>query len=127
MVEQYIQGVQNVYINQTMCISAEGVTVKMPIILYQFAESNSGPLANVKKWTKEAGSLGITLVNYAGFDYSGILNDSDVFEVTVNLRSGDTITLHSGILAEAPNYDLQNGTVEVSFESMNIDMDLTTI
>ncbi|GBR17465.1 hypothetical protein [Gluconobacter frateurii] len=127
MATQYIQGVQNVYINQTMCISTESVTVKMPVTLYAFAESNAGPVANVKKWNREPGSLGVTLVSYAGFDYDSLLNDNDVFEVTVTLRSGDTITLHSGILAEAPNYDLLNGTVEVSFSSLNIDMDLSTI
>lgn len=127
MATQYIQGVQNIYINETMCISSESVTVKEPVTLYQFAESNSGPLANVKKWTKEPGTLGVTLVFYSGFDYNGIFSDNEVFEVTVNLRSGDTITAHSCILAEAPNYDLQNGTVEVSFQTMNMDMDLTTI
>ena len=120
---QFLQGVSSVYINDIMMQTNEDVQVSVSNVLYDFAESNNGPLANVLKWNKEAGTVRMTILHYTGLDYTGLFTDNDLFNVVINMRSGDSYVASNCILAEIPNHSALNGTSEISFKTMDIKFD----
>lgn len=120
MATQFLQGILTVYINSTMVITSEEAPYTLPQVLYNYAESNSGPLENVLSWNKEAGSLTLTMVNYSGLDYIGLFQDNEYFNISVSLRSGDSLILTNALLAETPNHNSVAGTTEVRFRCMNM-------
>lgn len=124
MATQYLTGVESVYINSTLVPTREEVTYSAPMVINNFAESNQGPLGGVLTWLKEPGRIELTLVHYTGLDYMSLFSDNSVFEVTVNMRSGDSIVGHNCILAEIPQQSAVAGTTEVRFRTMNLVTDL---
>lgn len=120
MATQFLQGVESAYINGVMVVTTEEVSYTVPQELYDFAESNQGPLDDVLKWNKEAGGVGLTLVHTAGLDYVDMFADVSSFTVVINLRCGDSLVSTKGILAELPNHSAVAGTTEVRFKSMNV-------
>lgn len=120
---QFLQGVSSVYINDIMMQTNEDVQVSVPSVLYDFAESNNGPLANVLKWNKEQGAVKMTILHYSGLDYTGLFTDNDMFNVVINMRSGDSYVASNCVLTELPNHSALNGTSEISFRTMDIKFD----
>lgn len=123
MATQFLQGVESAYINSIMTPTTEEVSYTVPQTLYDFAESNQGPLADVLKWNKEAGTINMTIVHNTTYDYVELFTDNAYFEVVINMRSGDTLVGHNCILAEPPNHSSVAATTELRFKSMNIELD----
>lgn len=121
MANQFTQGVLSAYVNGIFVPATEEITWKPPITLNKFAESNMGPLSNVLTWSKEAGTIGLTIVHYSNFDYDDLFTGNSYFNITLNYRSGDILTVSNAILAEAPSNTSIAGTTEVSFSFMNYD------
>ena len=121
---QYLTGVESVYINGILVTTREEVSYSLPMAIYNFAESNQGPLPNVKSWDKEVGNIAFTIIHYSGLDYISLFTQNDSFEVAINMRSGDSIIGHSCILQEIPQNTAIAGSSEVRFRTMNIEADL---
>ena len=117
---QYLSGVVSAYINGVMVPTAEEVTIKSPRELYKYAESNSGPQSNILTWSKEQGNIALTFLHYSGLDYQDLFSES-LYEVVINLRSGDQYVGHNCILAELPSDTGVAATTEVQFNTMSIE------
>ncbi|MBS1015401.1 phage tail tube protein [Acetobacter persici] len=126
MASQFLQGVESAYINGIAVPTTEEVTYTVPQTLYDYAESNQGPLEDVLKWNKEAGTINMTIVHTKGMSYVDMFKDNNFFEVVVNSRSGDTLIGHNCILTENPNHSSVAATTEVRFKSMNVELDLAS-
>lgn len=124
MATQLLGGVTGASINGIFVQTSEEITWKPPQKLFAYVESNAGPLSSVKTWKIEQGNIGLTLVHYAGFDYSSLFSDYDEFNVTVSFSSGAILTVKSSILAEAPSNSIITPTTEVSFNFLESDMSM---
>lgn len=121
MAEQFLQGAESAYINTIYYPTAEDVNYKAPFESHIPAESNQGPLANVKSWNKEAGTLSLTILHYSGCDYVGNFSNPDGYNITLNGRSGNSIVAKGCWLLEPPSHSQTKGTTELSFGMLSME------